>query len=235
MFGQGILLLTYVMRCKHMGFRTCAMLLLLLSFMATTCGLIAIQGLLAIMLDSTRLDRVKEFSDNDPIAKGTWLQPALKLAITEGMVLLAFLWFMQSIRLMVHLGFLMRVVPSARNTENYFQEEAAVGVALRSSICFTAGLRTFYAFIPLVMWMFGATALLISTVVELLVLYLTDDIPRYPKARKPKTAAEIRQALRRVRTPAEVEAGIQLPFTHNPQPSTQGNAHDQDGVAVGSD
>lgn len=36
------------------------------SFLATTCGLIAIQGLLAIILDTSRLERVKEFSVRSP-------------------------------------------------------------------------------------------------------------------------------------------------------------------------
>jgi hypothetical protein len=51
---------------------------------------------------------------------------------------------------MVGQGFLVRVVPSTRNYNSFFKEEEAVGVALRSSLCFTMGLRCFYAFIPLV-------------------------------------------------------------------------------------
>lgn len=44
----------------------------------------------------------------------------------------------------------MRVVPSERNVDRFVGEEEAVSVALRSAVCFTMGLRTFYAFIPLV-------------------------------------------------------------------------------------
>ncbi|EIE20543.1 hypothetical protein COCSUDRAFT_43963 [Coccomyxa subellipsoidea C-169] len=149
------------------------------SFLATACSLIAVQGILPTLLDQQRVDRLDRIAAADPITKGPgFFDATTKLAIGEVVILFSFLAFAQSIRMMNHLGFYTKVVPSKRNKNKHFHEEEAIAMSYRAATTFTLGFRSFYAFIPLLMWLFGPTALLCSTVLEVVALWFTDTLKR---------------------------------------------------------
>ncbi|BDA50531.1 hypothetical protein COCOBI_16-2070 [Coccomyxa sp. Obi] len=149
------------------------------SFLATACSIIAVNGILPALLDQQRVDRLDSIAAADPIQRGPGCFDATtKLAIGEVVILFSFLAFAQSIRMMNHLGFYTKVVPSKRNKHRRFHEEEAIAMSLRAATTFTLGFRSFYAFIPLLMWLFGPTALLCSTVLEVVTLYFTDTMKR---------------------------------------------------------
>ncbi|CAL8464928.1 g4463 [Coccomyxa elongata] len=149
------------------------------SFLATACSLIAVQGILPTLLDQQRIDRLDRIAAADPIQRGPGCFDATtKLAIGEVVILFSFLAFAQSIRMMNHLGFYTKVVPSKRNKHRRFHEGEAIAMSLRAATTFTLGFRSFYAFIPLLMWLFGPTALLCSTVLEVETLFFTDTMER---------------------------------------------------------
>ncbi|KAK9810220.1 hypothetical protein WJX72_006937 [[Myrmecia] bisecta] len=158
------------------------------SFLATTCALIAVQGLLPVLFDVTRIARIDQLRKSDPITHGaTIMNSTWKIAIAELTIWFSFLCFTQSIRMMVHLGFLLKVVASPLNKGKFFTIEEVVALSLRATIMFTAGLRAFYAFLPLIAWLFGPTAMFVSTVLLVFSLYITDSIPKEPLWQLPES------------------------------------------------
>ena len=53
-------------------------------------------------------------------------------------------------------------------------EQEVTALATKASLSFTAGQRLFFAFVPLFLWLFGPTMLLLSTVLMLIGLFVTD-------------------------------------------------------------
>jgi hypothetical protein len=176
------------------------------TLLATTCGLIAIQGMLPALLDAGRLRRLRELASHDPIApgvEGRWPSEGVKLALLEAAVLAAMVCLMQSIRFNVHAGFALKVAaggpsmwapgggggngggapggpsaspPGASPPTSYAASEA-LALLDRAAGAFTAGQRCFYAFLPLFMSLFGPTVMFIATVALVAGLYVLDVLP----------------------------------------------------------
>ena len=157
------------------------------TLLATTCGLIAIQGMLPALLDAGRLRRLRELAAHDPIApgvEGRWPSEGVKLALLEAAVLAAMVCLMQSIRFNVHAGYALRVgagvgastPPDAVSPATYAAAEAAA-LLERGAAAFTAGQRCFYAFLPLFMSLFGPTVMFVATVALVAGLYSLDVVP----------------------------------------------------------
>ena len=68
-------------------------------------------------------------------------------------------------------GFYLKCIPNELNEHQYFSSGEVTGMSMRASLFFTLGLRSFYAFIPLLMWILGATWLLVITILEVLPLF----------------------------------------------------------------
>lgn len=148
------------------------------SFLATACSLIAVTGVGNTILDANKVARLESIARGDPALNGgpTIFSATTKLAITEAMILFSFLCLTQSIRLQVHMAFYAKNIASSRN-QDVFHENVLIAMSSRSSICFTLGLRAFYAFIPLLMWSAGPCWMLAITVLEVISLIFTDSIP----------------------------------------------------------
>lgn len=84
--------------------------------------------------------------------------------------------YAQCVRLSVHLGFIIRAAPVDPKRQRRFQKVAFV-LNRRASLYFSLGLRFQYAFFPMVLYLLGPLAFLISTVIEIAVLVLMDLTP----------------------------------------------------------
>ncbi|GAB4821740.1 hypothetical protein N2152v2_008786 [Parachlorella kessleri] len=102
------------------------------------------------------------------------LSPEVKLAIALGALFLSLLSFSQSVRLSIHLGFMVRVVP--QNNSKSLRKQS-IKIAQRSALYLAIGLRFMFAFMPLIMWLLGPLALLIATVILVVALFFLDYIP----------------------------------------------------------
>jgi hypothetical protein len=161
------------------------------TLLATTCGLIAIQGMLPALLDAGKLGRLRELAAHDPLAPGEagrWPAEGVKLALLEAAVLAAMVCLMQSIRFNVHAGFALKVAAgggsgggsggaSAPGLPASFAASEALALLDRAAGAFTAGQRFFYAFLPLFMSLFGPTVMFVSTVLLVCGLYVLDVLP----------------------------------------------------------
>jgi len=138
-----------------------------------------ISQLLNILTDPARLEQIQKFNLSDPISGGeSLLSPAVRVALALAALFLSLLTFSQNVRISVHLGFLIRIVPSHRNLHLPLMDETIV-LMQRTSLYFTLGLRLMYSFVPLVFYMaLGATALLISTCLLMLALFFLDTVPK---------------------------------------------------------
>jgi len=90
------------------------------SFAASTCGLIAVSGLLPAILDGTKIGRLRELAALDPITKAlspssfskaeaalapspAWPSVEFKLSVMELVIISSFIAYMQCIRFNVYL------------------------------------------------------------------------------------------------------------------------------------
>lgn len=137
-----------------------------------------IAQLLNILTDPAKLKQIDEFASADPISNGdSFMSAAVKVALALGAVALSLLVFAQCVRISVHLGFLIRVVPENLNTSLPLKD-ATIVLVQRASLFFALGLRFLYAFVPLSFYMsLGSLAFLISTVLLLVALIMTDVVP----------------------------------------------------------
>lgn len=137
-----------------------------------------IASLLNILTDPAKLEQIDTFSKSDPISDGnSFVAAEVKVALTLGVVALSLLIFAQCVRIAVHLGFLIRIVPVNMNVSIPLRDATFV-LTQRMSLYFALGLRFLYAFVPLMFYMtLGALALAISTGLLLIALLLLDIIP----------------------------------------------------------
>ena len=56
-------------------------------------------------------------------------------------------------------------MPSKENKHNRFPIEVTIAIARRAGHCWSAGVRTFMAFVPMLSWLMGPTTLLVVTVI----------------------------------------------------------------------
>jgi uncharacterized membrane protein len=151
--------------------------------MTAVTFLSALTGILAtlivpIMLDPVKMDRVEQLAMQDPILKNAagppLAAPIAVLGLALGVLWCAFCFFAQSMRLYVHLGFLLRAIPSGynhdRNGRIIFTELDARRISVKAGFAFTIALRMWYLFVIVIAWAFGATALLVSSVLVTLMV-----------------------------------------------------------------
>jgi uncharacterized membrane protein len=93
------------------------------------------------------------------------MQPQVKLAIALGLLFLSLMAMMQTVRLSVHLSFLLRAVPADPQRAKRLAR-VAFAMNRRCSLYFSVGLRLGYVFFPMFLYILGPLALLISTIVE---------------------------------------------------------------------
>ena len=104
------------------------------------------------------------------------MAPQTKLGIALGTLFLSLLAMTQCVRLSVHLTYLIRAAPVDPRRQRRFSQ-IAFAVNRRASFYFSIGLRLQYAFFPLALYILGPLALLITTVVEVIALFLMDLTP----------------------------------------------------------
>ena len=84
------------------------------SFTASTCGLIAVSGLLPAILDGAKIGRLRELAALDPITRWAsdgksplaspgWPSVEFKLSVMELVIISSFIAYMQCIRFNVYL------------------------------------------------------------------------------------------------------------------------------------
>lgn len=74
----------------------------------------------------------------------------------------------------------MLKVPSTRFNVTGWQPEAeALALTHQAGICFSLALRLLYAFGLAALYLPGPTSLFISTVVMVVILFFTDNLPKY--------------------------------------------------------
>ncbi|KAI8108592.1 hypothetical protein M9434_006617 [Picochlorum sp. BPE23] len=137
-----------------------------------------IAQLLNILTDPTKLEQMEKYAASDPITKGdSFLSPEVKVALALGDMFLSLLLFAQCVRISVHLGFLIRIVPENMNACLPFRETTFV-LMQRASLFFALGIRCLFGFVPLAFYMtLGCLALLVSTVILIIVMLFLDVIP----------------------------------------------------------
>jgi uncharacterized membrane protein len=146
------------------------------SILAAGVTLLASQ-LLLLLTDAARLAQVATYSKRDPISgSNALLSPEIKLGIALGLLFVALLTMTQCVRLSVHLSFLLRAVPVDPKRSLKFQK-LSFAINRRASLFFSLGLRIQYAFFPLFLYILGPLALLISTICEVIALFLMDLTP----------------------------------------------------------
>lgn len=145
------------------------------SILAAGTALFASQ-LLLLLTDPVRLAQVANYSIDDPISNNPLMKPEIKLGLSLAMLFVALLMLMQCVRLSVHLTFLLRAVPVDPKRTLKFQK-VAFAINRRASLFFSLGLRIQYAFFPFFLYILGPLALLISTIVELMLMFLMDLTP----------------------------------------------------------
>ncbi len=135
-----------------------------------------IVSMLNILTNPSSIAQIEEYSSNDPITHGdSFMSVPVKISLALSTLFISLLLFVQSARMAVHLGFLVRVVPDSAmsNTKVPFRQFTVVQTQ-RMNFQFSIGVRLLFAFVPLTFYaMLGTLALLISTVVLLcLMVYL---------------------------------------------------------------
>jgi uncharacterized membrane protein len=142
-----------------------------ITFMSALTGILATL-IVPIMLDPVKTAQIEKLALSDPILRDAAGRPLVRPIVVLGCGLAvlwaSFCYFVQAMRMFVHLGFLMRAVPSPLNHDRsgrpIFSELDARRVSVKAGAAFTVGLRLWYLFVPTIAWAFGVTPLLISSV-----------------------------------------------------------------------
>jgi hypothetical protein len=164
-----------------------------------------IVAMLNILTTPSSIAQIEEYSVTDPITHGdSFMSVPVKISLSLSTLFISLLLFVQSARMAVHLGFLVRVVPENVNIKIPFREGMHVRRALarpdahsltrslahshappvtvvliqRMNFQFSVGVRMLFAFVPLTFYaMLGTLALLISTLVLLTLMFFLDVVP----------------------------------------------------------
>ena len=109
-----------------------------------------------------------EVRDNQAIGETLW---AVKLMLLAVDFFLGFFNFTLAIRYFNHAGYGLGLPDLHRGVVS---QEFVVEVVTHASVHYTIGMRCYYLAIPLGLWLFGATWLLIGSILLLTVLYRLD-------------------------------------------------------------
>ncbi|XP_021736408.1 uncharacterized protein LOC110702952 [Chenopodium quinoa] len=94
--------------------------------------------------------------------------------------LVAFFCNMQSIRYYAHVSFLLNVPPPSVDEDREEFVEYVSQQLYRGSLFWSLGLRAFYFSFPLLLWIFGAIAMLASSCLLVILLYFLDTATSSP-------------------------------------------------------
>jgi len=154
---------------------------------------------LNVLTSPSSIAQIEEYEATDPITHGdSFISVPVKISLALAVLFMSLLLFVQSARMAVHLGFLVKVVPENANRKIPFREGMYVGRTVtrtprsslaRSDACSHSCIDTadelsvqrrrthalcvrvtFYA-------MLGTLALLISTLVLLVLMFFLDVVP----------------------------------------------------------
>jgi uncharacterized membrane protein len=161
------------------------------------------------LLLQAKINRISRLIANDPIAgkvSGEPLLPATAvLAISIAVLFTSFVCLAQSIRLYVHLGFMITAVAS-QDDEQVLSKEEATSMAVRAGVSFSVGLRAFYLYIIVLAWCVGPTYVMICGILMTLVLHYLDKFK--PKALTARARAKTDDTQPQPDTPAlQAQAG----------------------------
>lgn len=141
------------------------------SFLASTAILISL-GLLGAVFN---IDRFEEISQALNIV-GTRSETVvlIKFFLLIILFFFAFFNFTLSIRYYNHAGFGISI---PEKSEPFFNSEFISEILHNASLHYSFGMRGFYLAIPLTLWLFGPTWLLLGSIVLVVVLYRIDKTP----------------------------------------------------------
>jgi len=140
--------------------------------------------LINIMLDSQKMEAVRQLGSADPlIGASTLFTPEFKMACAVSLSSLSFFSLAQSLRLYIHFGFFARSAAWVRKHPDEYSEETIEGMyadccktCLRAQTFFSLGLRFMYVFLPVIFWLLGSTYFLLGTVAVVVALYNLDHV-----------------------------------------------------------
>jgi hypothetical protein len=142
--------------------------------------------LINLLLDSTKMDKIRAISAADPLTGDhNLMSPEASLILAVIVLLLGFFALMQSLRLFCHVGYLARAAafaircpthPSLQGCDALELETSLNSCLLRAQTFFSIGLRCLYGFLPCVLGVFGGTAFFLSTLLLVLLLFFLDHI-----------------------------------------------------------
>lgn len=161
--------------------------------MATTLLAMALSQIIsriyAVIGDPRIMDQYARYANADPIAKGSFAAPEVKLGIALAILIFSFIADAESARLAVHMGFLIRVTPGVKGKRLYSPlRSECKALTQRASIWFTTCVRLLFLHFITYSWLFGVTAFLIFSIIMLLLLAWSDYVPANSHLRPPDSS-----------------------------------------------
>ncbi|KAL3131942.1 hypothetical protein ABBQ38_007638 [Trebouxia sp. C0009 RCD-2024] len=168
------------------GVQTIRNSLMTVTLFTVAAGYIGARAIPEILLTPDMLQQLNLIQSHDPITRsgnGTSLiQPSIKLGIGLGTLFICFLCFAQSARLYAHTGFLLKAQASKYKPSRWDFEGEALAIMGRAGLLFSIGIRCFFAFGILLLWILGPVALICATVATLLAFLWMDFLPAPSRA-----------------------------------------------------
>ena len=124
----------------------------------------------------------------------------MKLVLLMIDLWVSFFCFAVAVRLFNHVGYMINVPLSMGHAA--ISPERVAAELNRAGWCYGIGMRTYYVFVPLTLWLFGPQFMVAATVTVLMVMFAAD--------RKPKFVDKVMSC-----EPAEVAAVPILMMTQN--------------------
>ncbi|KAL0027000.1 hypothetical protein WJX79_007631 [Trebouxia sp. C0005] len=168
------------------GVQTIRNSLMTVTLFTVAAGYIGARALPEILLTPDMIQQLNLIQSHDPITRdgdGTsLLQPSVKLGIGLGTLFVCFLCFAQSARLYAHTGFLLKAQASKYKPAHWDFEAESLAIMGRAGLLFSIGIRCFFGFGILLLWILGPIALLIATMATLLCFFWMDFLPTPSRA-----------------------------------------------------
>jgi len=146
-------------------------------------------AIVSMLVNAGAIEQLQYYASSDPISEGnSFASTQLKLLLALASLIISIILLVQSVRLSIHLGFLLQTATSdevdsngdgtiSKNRMAHLMSQHASNMMGRASFYFSTGLRFFFLFFPPFMWAFGALPLLLTTVIEIAMLVAMDVLP----------------------------------------------------------
>ncbi|DBA98462.1 TPA: hypothetical protein ACH3X3_012462 [Trebouxia sp. C0006] len=168
------------------GVQTIRNSLMTVTLFTVAAGYIGARAIPEILLTPDMIQQLNLIQSHDPITRdgdGTsLLQPSVKLGIGLGTLFVCFLCFAQSARLYAHTGFLLKAQASKYKPSHWDFEAESLAIMGRAGLLFSIGIRCFFGFGILLLWILGPIALLIATMATLSCFFWMDFLPTPSRA-----------------------------------------------------